>query len=484
MKRLEIYGVVLAVLLLIIPAAVAAVPTTVTVFLHNDGVGLEPGITSSYYIDVFDGTSTTILGRFHNEDTFILNAPRAVTYVAYTGSIRGPRSGLVTIGDGVNQLAVEYASVEVYLHHGSTVLDGSAGQYLLIADPIGQKFNGEVFEVPAGTQVPYQACTNSMCGSLLAGSFGSGPQWLAYEYTEVTVQLHNNGDPLNRPTYYLYVYDVDERGTGEVFYAPEGAVASFDAVTTTAIGSVWGPTETATIGPPDQTLTYEYATVQVHLYNGPDDLSWPYTLEVEDIGTFENGQEFHVPPRTFVDYRAKVNTLIGPSQTASFVAGDQPLDVEYATVKVKLINGMTQLYDRTTYFLEIEGLFVYTGYNDKFEVPADTDFRYRAWTSTPGIGTISGPWQTTRFGAGARELVYEYATVKFVFDLAGVNCPLQTRVTGIGNIANGGKVHVPWDTTVNVQADVCGGLSGIQQKTFSKGEGTVTWSMKGDYTQP
>jgi len=474
MKRLIGYAVIIAVLLLVIPAAVAA--TDVTVFLHNDQVELTG---TQYFIDV------TGYGRFHSGDTLSVPTPAALTVVTWTGpSLRGPPK-VINLAAGQNQLAIEYATAEVDLTGwgGEPLTDKDI--YYLVIQGMGNKGTGDTIHVPAATTLLYQACTYNVCGPFDWVSFpNGGVVTLGYEYSKVTVSLHNDGTPLAATgEYYLDVMDIDTFGTGGVFYVPNGALVSYHAVTEVVAGSpISGPVLSAVFGTGAQDLVYEYATVTARLHNGGTDLTDTamYYLEIEGIGLVGTGGTFHVPENAVISYRACTNGLCGPWLTRSFVAGDQTFDVEFMKITVKLFNGATQLLDKTKYYLEIQEIGK-LGYDEFFYVPAQSDITYRAWTGT----TISGPWQVVGglWSGGNHELRYEYATVKFAFDLSGGSCTLQTRVTGITTpVANGGKVHVPWDADVSFRADVCGWMSGVKTMKFDSGEGTVTWSMTATYT--
>ncbi|MDD1655435.1 MAG: hypothetical protein LUO91_07025 [Methanomicrobiales archaeon] len=471
-----IYGVAVAVLLLVIPAAVIAVPTDVKVFLHSNNVELERNILGPYYIDVYQSGTNVWLGRFHSGMTIMVNDPTDIYYIAYTGpNIKGPQSASITIGDGVTELTVAYATMDVNLHNGGDPL-GSPTYYLQIQAPIGKKVNGDEIYVPVDSTFTYKACTLNTCGTL---ETGTGGFWaLDYEFTKVTVNLYNGNTVLDLPDYFLTIVDMGKMGTGQFFFAPEGSVLSFKASTVTPFGSVIGPQTPATIGPaPDQTLDYQYATVEVHLYDEAGDLSLPYALAVTNMGKFVNGDKFHVPPGAVISYQAVANTLIGTLQSKSFGPGDTTLDVEYATVEVQLYGDTDELWTETIWFLEIPALNEFPGHQQTFTVPAGAEFWYRARTNS-----ISGPLIKTSFGRGRSILRYDYAKVTFLFDFVGGRCPMQTQVTGIaGTIANGKWVYVPTETDISFRADVCGGLSGMQTDQFDAGAGTVTWSMTFNY---
>jgi len=484
MKRLMIYGVLIAVLLLILPVAVAAAPTTLTVFLHNDQVELTQRI---YYVDTYIGT--TYLGRYRSGDTFTVNAPANLKFRAWTGSsIRGPDS-FVTIADGDTLFSYEYATVKVELFGGPDELDDPDTYYVEIAG-IGKVGSGEFFHVPVGARIAYQACTKSICGPIEYTSFAdAGAGSLRYDYSVVTVQLFNGATELNdEEWYYLEIGEIGNKGSGEKFFVPADTSVSYRAWTGAHIS---GPELQATINAGAQMLEYEYATVKIRLYTPADPThaatelidKTKYCLEISGIGNLGYNDVFHVPENAVFSYRACAactgTPIRGPWLSASFAAGEQTFNVEYAAVTVRLYNGNTQLVDRNTYSVEVQNIGTMK-YNDVFYVPSNADISFRAWTGS----TICGPWVPTSFSAGNRILNYEYATVKFVFDLSGGSCTMQTAVTGIGNVPNGGKVHVPDNADVSFRADVCGWLSGVKTITFYSGEGTVKWSMTATYTRP
>ncbi len=170
--------------------------------------------------------------------------------------------------------------------------------------------------MPPDTALEYRLRRNSVVGPWLGPvQFAAGDQPWSLEFATVQVTLTNDGTTLGDP-HKVEVKNVGQFTSGDVFHVPPDTPLEYRLRRNSVVGPWLGPVQFAA---GDQFWSLEFATVQVGICNDLDGTT--PTVEVQNVAQFADGDVFHVPPATDLQYRLRRGSNVDPWQTISFGAG-------------------------------------------------------------------------------------------------------------------------------------------------------------------
>jgi len=298
---------------------------------------------------------------------------------------------------------LEYATLIVHLFNGITELDDLDGtQYRVQVSSYGSAPNGAHVHVPPHGNVTFRVYTKKS-GTIY------GP-WMTRRF--------NKGD----------VQPDEQSGGGCGTAATSSGNATCD-------------------DDPDTDWDLEYATLNVHLFNGPTDLddgvtvdgpvaNVKYRVQISRWGTAANGGTVHVPAHGNVTFRLSTKlsgTIYGPWMTRRFNKGAIQPDEQG------------------------------TG---------------------PNTPESSSSANHTLDNDGDTLWDLEYATVKYRFVNQGSCTGCQTQISRYGLVDNNKRAHFAPHGNVTKRAKTCNGYGAWKTAKYNKGAGTWTWDLSGAYTQP
>jgi hypothetical protein len=267
----------------------------VKVRLHNDGVELTD---PKYYLEVAG------VGNVYNGDVVVTDKP-TWQLRARADSIAGPWFYWNTAN---TILDYEFATVHVTLHNDGVEL---GADYQVEVSGVGTLTTCDTFHVPPNTSIQYRLRTATIAGPWQYAKFDPGKTEWALEFATVHVTLHNDGDILGAD-YQVEVSGVGTLTTCDTFHVPPNTSIQYRLRTAT----ISGPWQYAKFDPGKTEWALEFATVTVRLVEAEK-------VEISGVGSLVNGQTFHVPPNTSIQYRLYIGGSAGPWKYKSFTAGYQ-----------------------------------------------------------------------------------------------------------------------------------------------------------------
>jgi len=231
---------------------------------------------------------------------------------------------------GVSAQEPVTVTVPVELYNGGSTL---GSPHAVEVNGVGTFSTGDQFMVPSGTTVSYRLRRGGVVNDWQSATFPDAldeGKW-RLQFATVTVALHNDGTSLTDDIYAVEISGVGTFHNSETFHVPPDVELSYRL----RRGGVVNDWLHATFSAGDTNpWSLEFATVTPYLHNGDTTLAGSvYSVEISGVGTFNNGETFHVPPGVELSYRLRRGGIVGPWQHMTFSAGDLlSWPLEFATV--------------------------------------------------------------------------------------------------------------------------------------------------------
>jgi hypothetical protein len=427
------------------------------VYLFNGSHELLPGSTGDPRLECQGGQ-----GHLRSGDTITL--PATCRLEGY--SVSGPWVAYDTGDLDGNQLKLEFATVELFLHNHQQELGSEGSPRLEFQGGIGEHASGETLHLPPDTTITYRLESYSVSGPWLTEQFDPGDMIWDVEFATVTLHLHNHQQELGSEGNPRLEFQggIGEHASGETLHLPPGDNITYRLESY----SVSGPWLTEQFDPGDTTWNVEFATVTLFLHNNnikiPGGAPENVRLELQGgIGEHASDDVLHLPPGANITYRLESYSVSGPWLTTQFSAGDTTWNVEFATVELYLRNGTDELEPGSegNPRLELQGGIGEHGSGETLHLPPGANITYRLESFS-----VSGGWQVEQFDPGDTTWDVEFATVNVLIDGPG-SVELQG---GLGHFSDGDTFHVPPETNLTYRMKCCANVGGWETVSFKAGD--------------